>query len=267
MASDSLFQLQDVHFAYEDAPAIRNVNLTLEAGRFYGIIGPNGSGKTTLLDLLCGEKKPASGKILFKGRPLRQYDNSTLSREMALVPQEFQINFAFSVLEVVMMGRHPYIPRFGSPSGRDWQITGNAMTAIGIDDFRDRLVTDLSGGEKQRVIVARALAQQTPILLLDEATSNLDIRYTLQILNVAKDLVSSQDRTIIAVLHNLNLAAAFCDEIVLMKNGKIHNAGATATALTPAAIQEVFGVESRVETNVFSGVPQVNYRYFTENSS
>lgn len=261
MVDGQLFKLEDISYSYGDKPAIQQLSLGLRPGRFYGLIGPNGCGKSTLLDLLIDNRTPDSGKICFSDQLLTNFPKRELARHIALVPQDFTINFAFTVQEVVLMGRHPYIPRFGQPSGDDLAIVDLALAEIGISDFVDRFVTELSGGEKQRVVVARALAQQTPVLLLDEATSNLDIQYSLEILNVLKRKVEEQQATVIAVMHNLNLAAAYCEEIVLMKGGGVFAAGPTTDILTTENIREVFAVESRVAFNEFSQSLGISYRY------
>jgi len=255
------FVLDGVAYAYGDKRAVDGVSLTLTPGRFYGLVGPNGCGKSTLLDLLMANRRPAAGTIQLGGRPLAAYGRRELARRLALVPQDFTIHFAFTVLEVVLMGRHPYLPRFGSVSAEDLAIAEAAMAAIGIESFRDRYVTELSGGEKQRVVVARALAQDTPVLMLDEATSNLDIGHTLEIFQVARARVRERNDTVIAVVHNLNLAAAYCDELIFMNQGRLAACGPTAEILTPATIREVFGVESRVARDAFSGALQVSFRY------
>ena len=256
------FVLEDVHFAHGDKPALRGVSAALPPGRFYGLLGPNGCGKTTLLDVLMANRTPKpGGRASLDGIPLHRFAKAELARRVALVPQDFSISFAFSVLEVVLMGRHPYLPRFGLPTAEDLAIAEQAMAMIGITALRDRPVTELSGGEKQRVVVARALAQQTPVLLLDEATSNLDIRHTLEIFGVARQRVQEQGDTVIAVIHNLNLAAAYCDEIIFLREGEVVAAGPTATTLTAANIQAVYGVESRVAFDAFCGTLQVSFRH------
>jgi iron complex transport system ATP-binding protein len=257
------FTLSGVSFAYGATPALADLELSLEPGRFYGIVGPNGCGKTTFLDLLTGGKHPDQGSVTFMDRPVADYRRRDLARLVALVPQDFAIDFAFTVQEVVLMGRHPHIGRFASPAADDWCQVEAAMAAIGISHFKDRFVNELSGGEKQRVVVARALAQNTPYLLFDEATSSLDVQYTMQIFNVARRLVKEEGRTVIAVIHNLNLAAAYCDEIIFMEKGRAVACGPSDTVLNPALIKKVFGVESRVAFDDFSNVQQISFRYWS----
>ncbi|MFZ5775825.1 MAG: ABC transporter ATP-binding protein [Thermodesulfobacteriota bacterium] len=254
------FQLEDVHFSYPGKTALAGVSLALVPGKFYGLVGPNGCGKTTLLDVLMANRRPRQGRVLLDGMPVGALARRELARQVALVPQDFSIPFAFTVLEVVLMGRHPYLPRFGAPGPKDMGRAEEAMAALDISELRERPVTELSGGERQRVVVARALAQDTPILLLDEATSNLDIGHSLMIFQVARERVR-QGGTVIAVVHNLNLAAAYCDELVFLQKGRVGAAGPTGSTLTSAVIAEVFGVESRVAPDDFSGSLRVSFRY------
>ncbi len=256
------YQLRDASYSYGTTPALSDITLDIAPGRFYGVLGPNGCGKTTFLDLLIGAKEADSGTVQFNGLPLASYRRRDLARRVSLVPQDFAIGFAFTVAEVVMMGRHPYIQRFAAPSAKDWQLVDGAMATIGIDHFGSRYVNELSGGEKQRVAVARALAQDTPVLLFDEATASLDVQYTLQIFNVAKRLVKDEGRTVIAVIHNLNLAAAYCDEIIFMKEGRLMRQGSVSEVMEPGVINEVFGVESEVKFDSFSQTKQISFKYW-----
>ena len=255
---------RDLCFSYGKAATLKDISVTLETGKFYGIIGPNGCGKTTFLDLLTGNKKPSSGSVTLFGAPLSDYSKRDLALQLALVPQEYDTGFGFSVEEVILMGRHPHIPRFSSPTAVDWKNVDKAMEVIGITELRDRYTGTLSGGQKQRTIVARALAQATPLLLFDEATSSLDIKYTLQIFNLARELVEKQNRTIIAVMHNLNLAAAYCDEVLIMDDGQIVRSGAITETLTPEIIKEVFEVESTLAWDEYNQTQQINFRYRTD---
>lgn len=261
MSSVTALSTHDLCFAYGKTAVLQDINIALQTGKFYGIIGPNGCGKTTLLDLLTGNKKSSAGSVRLFDAPLGSYSKKDLALLLALVPQEYDTGFGFSVEEVVLMGRHPHIPRFSSPAPADWAHVDNALKAIGITEIRNRYTGTLSGGQKQRTVVARALAQDTPLLLFDEATSSLDIKYTLQIFNLARDLVQKQNRTIIAVMHNLNLAAAYCDEIMIMNEGRIVRSGPTTTTLTADIIKDVFGVDSNIFWDEYNSSQQISFRY------
>lgn len=254
----------DLSFSYGKTITLQDINTQITEGKFYGIIGPNGCGKTTLLDLLSGNKQPLGGTVSLYNRPLNKYSKRALAQHLSLVPQEYDTGFGFSVEEVVLMGRHPHIPRFASPSETDWIKVDEAMGEIGISNLRHRYTSTLSGGQKQRTVVARALAQDTPLLLFDEATSSLDIKYTLQIFNLVKKLVKEQNRTVIAVMHNLNLAAAYCDDLIIMNEGAIAHSGPTEAMLTTDHIEEVFGVKSTIVWDEYNRTNQVCFRYEQE---
>jgi iron complex transport system ATP-binding protein len=259
-----LFALRDVSFAYGSSPVLQDINLTLQPGKFYGIIGPNGCGKTTLLDLLTACKKQLSGTVSYKGKHLHTYTKKILAQQLALVPQEFDTGFGFTVEEIVLMGRHPHINRFSAPSREDWLFVDNALASIGISDLRDRYTNSLSGGQKQRAVVARALAQNAPVLLFDEATSSLDVKYTLHIFNIARQLVQNEGRTVIAVIHNLNLAAAYCDQLIFMKDGEISRHGPTSETMTAQTIADVFDVQAKVALDPFNNAQQVSFQYWNQ---
>ena len=254
-----LFAISKGSFAYRANKVLLDIDLELAPGRFYGLIGPNGSGKTTLLDLLTATRSLQSGQILFQERPLGDYTKKELATRIALVPQQFAMGFDFTVAELVLMGRYPHIPRFGNPSEHDLGLVDEAMQIMQIHSLRHRLITDLSGGEKQRVVVARALAQDTEVLVLDEATANLDIHHTIEIMHVIRKLVRDQGRTVIAAIHDLNLAAAFCDQVIVLKDGRILRTGSVAEALTADLIAEVFQVAAQVQAATLNHPPQINY--------
>ncbi|MDM8541234.1 ABC transporter ATP-binding protein [Desulfococcaceae bacterium HSG9] len=255
-----LFEIQTASFDYKKKSVLRDFSLTLNAGVFYGIIGPNGCGKSTLIDLMIGHQQPTAGYIHYKGKALNTYPRKMLSREIALVPQNFYINFPFTSQEVVMMGRYPHIARFAAPSDEDNRILQDIMAQTDTLAFANRFITELSGGERQRVIFARALAQDAPVLLLDEATSNLDINHTITVLNMAAERVATQQKTVIAVMQDINLAALFCDELIFMQQGSVAAHGPVKTVLNEEILRSVFQVESKVQFDPYSQAIQVIYK-------
>jgi iron complex transport system ATP-binding protein len=254
------FEVRDIRFSYGTNIVLRDLSINMDPGRFYGIVGPNGCGKTTLLDILVKNKEPETGTVKYNGRDLGKYTKKELARAVALVPQDFYIHFPFTLEEIILMGRHPYVPRFSSPLPQDIEIVNAVMAETGVEKFGHRHVTDLSGGEKQRVVFARALAQDTPVLILDEATSNLDIKYTLDLLNIAKTRVMIEGKTVIAVMQNLNLAALYCDYLIFLKEGKIAAHGDIDAVFTEKNIRAVFGIESKVCFDPYSNSKRVVFR-------
>ena len=256
---ETVFQVRNGQFGYKTTPVLEDINLELQKGKFYGLIGPNGSGKTTLLDLLAATSKLVSGTILFKDRPIEIYAKKDLARMLALVPQDFSLGFDFSVFDLVLMGRHPHIPRFANPSPKDLSLVDDALNIMDITNLRNRPATALSGGEKQRVVVARALAQDTEVILLDEATSNLDIRHTIEIMRIMYNRVVTKHVTVIAAIHDLNLAASFCDELLVVQQGRIVANGAVTQVLNRKLLRQVFGVESTVSLHPETQTPRIEY--------
>ncbi len=254
------FDVRDVGYAYGRRRVLEAVSCRLEPGKYYGLLGPNGCGKTTLLDLLLGLKTPACGTVLFQGQPLSTRTRRELARAIALVPQEHGLHFPFTVEEIVLMGRHPYIGRFAEPTERDQLCAAQAMAGLGLTDLAQAWATELSGGEKQRVVLARALAQDTPVLLLDEPTASLDIRYALDIQQAIRRRVAERGVLALAVLHDLNLAAAFCDELLFLRSGRIHAFGPVRATLTPEIINAVYGVDAHVYDDPCTGTPRVAFR-------
>ena len=259
-ARPPLFEIDALHFGYAQKPVLTGLSLRLQTGGFYGLLGPNGCGKTTLLDLLAGLRQPAQGRILFKGQPLAAYSRRALAREMALVPQNFYVNFPFTVHDVVMMGRYPHLKRFAHPGPEDIRRVRGAMAATDTARFAHRPVTALSGGERQRVIFARALAQDAGVLMLDEATANLDIRHTLDLLNLTWEHVRERRQTVIAVFQDVNLAAMYCDELLFVKHGQINVQGPTADVMRAETLLSIYGVEGHIRPHATDGRPQVDFR-------
>lgn len=259
-STQPVYILENCCFQYPAGARLEDINFAFSPGKFYGLIGPNGSGKTTLIDLLTATREPGSGTILLHGRPVTNYPKQHLAREIALVPQTFAMEFEFSVYDVVMMGRHPYIPRFADPLPEDIDIVLESLNILDIFHLRDRLIPHLSGGERQRVIVARALAQNTTVLLLDEATASLDIRHSIDIMTALRKRVTDQGSTIIAAIHDLDMAAAFCDELVILYQGRIYAGGKVNQVLTADLLREVFAVQAEVNRSA-DHLPHIQYRY------
>jgi len=240
------FNLNNVSFGYADTPVLREIDLIFKPGMVHGVIGPNGSGKSTLLGLLSGHIFAQVGNVHINDTNLTNIAPADLARQCALIPQELDFNFPFTVRETVLMGRHPFIPRFARPGDSDIALVNSAMEKMDLDNLCHRVLADLSGGEKQRSVVARGLAQDTPALLLDEPTSSMDIRHALTTMAELKRLAHEERRTIIAVLHDLNLATRFCDRIVMLNAGTVHDEGMVTETLTPNAIKTVFNVDADV---------------------
>ncbi len=252
--------MEHIHFFHGDTQVLHDVTCRFSPGRFYAVLGPNGSGKTTLLDLMCGFQTPEKGQVILGDTPVVSLARRRVAQTISLVTQSYEINFPFLVKEVVMMGRHPHIDRFSRPSHEDLRAVQQAMEMTGITHLGNRHITELSGGEKQRCVFARALCQDTPVLLLDEAFSSMDIHHTFHLLGLVKKAVQEHKKTVIAVLHDINLAASFSHEMIFLKNGQITAMGKTDEVLTQDTIQTVFNVRSKVEYNAYVQAIQAYFK-------
>ena len=250
-----MLKIMDLNFGYNKDLTIRNLNLEVATGNFLGILGPNGSGKTTLLKLILKQLASFGGEILINNKNINKYSSIELARTVAVVPQESPILFNFNALEIVLMGRAPYLSRFGFEQKVDLDIAKQWMIQTNTWQFRDRNINELSGGEKQRVIVARALTQEPSLLLLDEPTSFLDIKHQMDIYNLVAKLNSEKKLTVITVLHDINLASLFCDKICLLKSGEIKHLGSTKNTITYNNIKNIFDTDVYVGINDLTGNP------------
>lgn len=252
MSSLVLLNIDGVECRYGSVKVLEEVSLSVKGGDFVGILGPNGSGKTTLLKSISRTLKPHRGTILLNDADIYSLKNVDVAKQLAVVPQESNIGFSFSALDVVMMGRNPHITRFQMESAKDLAIARKAMTVTNTWQFANRPINELSGGEKQRVIIARALAQEPSILLLDEPLTHLDIINQLEIMDLVKELCVKNKLVVLAVFHDLNLAARYCTSAIMLKKGKIFAAGSLSEVLTSENIKGVFNVNAIVQKHLVS---------------
>jgi iron complex transport system ATP-binding protein len=234
-------------------PVLHRVSAEIPRGSIVGILGPNGSGKTTLLRLLSGTRRPTEGQVLLEGRPLHRLSRRAVAQRMAVVPQETQLAFEYTVLEMVLMGRHPHLGLFELEGPSDFAVAREALRTTGTAPLEDRRFSTLSGGEKQRVVIAAALAQSSEILLLDEPTASLDLAYQLEVASLVTRLNRERGVTLVISTHDLNLAASVCSEVVMLREGHVIAAGATQDVVTPDNIRELYDVQADVHTHEATG--------------
>lgn len=234
----------NIQVSFGSKPILHDISLAIHDKEFVGIIGPNGSGKSTFLKCLYRVLQPSGGKIFFDGSELNSLSHRDTALKMAVVAQHSTVNFDFSVLEMVLMGRSPYKGLLDRDQLDDYEIARHALAEVGLSDFESRNFNTLSGGEQQRVILARALAQRTECLVLDEPTNHLDIKYQLELMNIVKRL----DATVVSAIHDLNLAAIYCDRIIALKDGHIVCSGTPQEVLTAETIRHIYGVSATVQT-------------------
>ncbi|GAA0212663.1 ABC transporter ATP-binding protein [Saccharothrix mutabilis subsp. mutabilis] len=236
---------------------LHDVTLTVGTGEVHGIVGPNGSGKSTTLRCVYRALKPTTGVVRLGGTPLDRMPVKESAKSLAALTQDSHVEFDFTVTEVVAMGRLPHQTGFDRETARDRDICAEALSRMDADHLADRSFLSLSGGERQRVLIARALAQQPEVLVLDEPTNHLDISHQLAVLR----LVRSLGTTVLTVLHDLNLAAAHCDRLHVLHEGRVHTSGTPREVLTGEVLREVFRVEAHVVPHPTSGVPQLLFEH------
>lgn len=249
--------VNDLTLAYGKQPVVEQVNFVIPSGQFAAVLGPNGSGKSTLLRALCRLHLPQAGAISFAGRNLQDWRQQELARQMAFVRQSTSAAFDFTVEELVMLGRLPYLRRFQAETEHDYKVVERYLRLTGLWEMRHRGLHSLSGGEQQRVFVSQALAQEPSLLLLDEPTNHLDINHQLELLDLVATLNRGQGITVIAVLHDLNLAALYAERLLVLKQGRLAADGSPSQVLQADLVQQIYGCTVSVLPHPVVERPQV----------
>jgi iron complex transport system ATP-binding protein len=255
-----ILEVEGVSCAYEGPEVLSGVTLGVLPGDFVAVAGPNGSGKSTLIRTMSRVLRPTLGRALLEGRDLYAIAARQSAQSIGVVPQESLIDFDFTAEEIVLMGRAPHLGRFDAERESDRAAVHEAMTRTGTWELRHRSIRELSGGERQRVLLARAFAQEPRVLLLDEPTAHLDIAYQVQVFRIVRELRSEKKTAVLATLHDLNLAAAYADRIVLLSRGRVAAAGVPREVLQEGILREVFGADLTVRVHPDTGSPLVLVR-------
>jgi iron complex transport system ATP-binding protein len=253
----SLISARNIKFSYEAKPVMEDVSFTIDEAQIAAVIGPNGSGKTTLLKIINGTLFPDAGQMFIDGKETGRWPRKEIAQKVAIVPQETSVIFPFYAEEIVLMGRFPHLDRYRFEDKKDYRIVHEAMEKTDTLPFAARRFDELSAGERQRVLIARALAQEPKILLLDESTVFLDLKHQTQFLALLRQLNTSQRLTVIFVTHDINLAAQNANRIILLDSGKIYAIGIPAEVITAANIKEVYDVNAGIDSNPYDGSPRV----------
>ncbi|GAP08430.1 MAG TPA: ABC transporter ATP-binding protein [Anaerolinea thermolimosa] len=242
MQTTPMLRVEALEVRYGERRALKGVSFSVERGEVFGVIGPNGAGKTTLIRALSGVVEIAGGEVWIAGRDVRHLNEQERARLVAVVPQARNLPPAFTGQEMVQLGRTPYLNWLGQFSARDWQGVRRAMERAHVLDLADRRLGDLSGGEQQRLLLARALAQEAPLLLLDEPTTHLDLQYQISLLDAVADLAKREGLTVVMTLHDLNLISRYADRLCLLVEGEIKALGTPEMVLEPELLSQVYHV-------------------------
>lgn len=254
---ESILKIDNLSGGYYSQMILKDISLDIKKGDFLGIIGPNGSGKTTLLRLISKVLAPKEGRIKFCGKDISQISLKEFCQQAGFVPQEAIINFSYTVLEIVLLGRIPHLKRLQQETRQDMRIAEASLAMTDSLGLKDKRINELSAGERQRVMIAKALTQEPILLFLDEPTSHLDIGHQIQILDLLKKLNRQNNLTIVIVLHDLNLASEYCNRLVLLNEGRIFKKGAPEEVLTYQNIEEVYKTVVVVNKNMLNNKPYV----------
>ncbi|WP_372661506.1 ABC transporter ATP-binding protein [Cohnella sp.] len=252
-----MLQVHQLYKSYEDAKVLEEIQFSVGKGEFFGILGPNGSGKSTLLKLLSGIERSSSGEILLEGKPVERYTRKQLSRSVAVLQQESLPPVNFTVKEVVEMGRYPYQNWLGEEKGNQAAIVDIILHKLRLVELQDRSLQFLSGGERQRVALGKVMAQQPKLLLLDEPTTYLDIGYQIQMMDRIKAWQTEEKMTVVAVLHDLNLASIYCDRMLMIHKGRTVCLGTPADIMRSELIEQVYGTTPIIVEHPVHQLPQI----------
>jgi iron complex transport system ATP-binding protein len=255
---EPVLTLKKVGFRYGDIRALEKIDLRIHPGEILGILGPNGSGKSTLLKVMDGILAPQEGEIFIRGKIIASLGRTKLAREVAMVAQESHFRFSFSTLEVVLMGRFPHLKRFQFEGKKDMEVALDALRATHALELAERSIHELSGGEKQRVLIARALAQEPRVVLLDEPTSFLDLKFKREIFQLISSLCMEKKLSVVVVSHDIDLTCQYCRRVVMLKNGSIYKMGEPDQVITPSTIEAVYQCPVLVDKNPVTGKPRVS---------
>ncbi|MGM0508808.1 MAG: heme ABC transporter ATP-binding protein [Fusobacteriota bacterium] len=253
----SEIKIKNLDFAYKKEKVLKNINLSIKNGEITSIIGPNGSGKTTLLKLMLDLLTFKRGDIKISDKSIKKYSKKELSQKISYVSQQVNFNFDFTVYDIVMMGRYPYVSRFSKETNRDKKIVKEAMETTYTWKFRQKSINELSGGELQRVIIARSIVQNSEIMMLDEPISHLDIHHQMEIMDTLKKINAKKNTTVITVLHNINLAVQYSDKIILLDKGKIIANGDPREVISYENIKKVYKMNFMIIDHPKNGLPYI----------
>ena len=253
----SAVDVKNLSHSYGDLPVLKNLTFSVQKGDFFIIIGPNGSGKTTLMRSLAGILKPPSGHLEILGRPMDQYTRKSLARTLAFVPQTIPVDFPFTVAEIVLMGRSPYLGMLGLEQEKDLEIARQAIAFTGLEHLTDRKLDQLSGGEQQQVFIARAICQQPQVILLDEPTAALDLAHQVRLMDLMEKLKQEKEVTVVMVSHDVNLAAMYGDRLLLINEGQIVCQGFPDEVLTFQILEDVYGCTLLIDESPLGKFPRV----------
>lgn len=254
---EAVIKAKGLVFGYKDQEVLRQLDIEIPAGAFTAVVGPNGCGKTTFVKQVIKSLKPKSGDLFLFGKPISSYSYKALGKIVAYVPQATEIGFDFTVEEVVVMGRYAHLKRFQSEGVEDRKIVEKAMKATGVWALKDKFANELSGGEQQRVVVARALAQEPKLLILDEPISHLDLHHQVELMELIRSLAKEQGITVVAIIHDLNLAMDYSDYVMMMKSGRVHAFGKPQETISAKSIRSIYNLEVCMIENPVTGNPHV----------